>query len=267
MATMEVPPAAPGPSKSLNISKGKDKVITLVVDSAPLIQGQPLVHLADRFITIPEVLREIRDRQARQNLAVLPFELETRAPSEESLAAVVAFSKKTGDFASLSAVDLKVLALTWLLEKEAKGIEHIRTAPARPKSKSGARAPRNRREREPTESKGDEKEAVDPADSGKGEQMGESAEAKTAEMENDAQLKSLEEEANAAWGGDDDGDAEDGEEQDGEVEREEQDEETDEQVQFSDDKNGEAEGMLNAIWIHLKLPTNFLQQTNHQKKK
>ena len=40
---------------------------------------------------------------------------------------VTEFSKQTGDYASLSAVDLRVLALTYQLEKEYVGTEHIRT--------------------------------------------------------------------------------------------------------------------------------------------
>lgn len=39
------------------------------------------------------------------------------------------FSKKTGDYASLSLTDMKVLALTYQIEKEKVGIDHIRTAP------------------------------------------------------------------------------------------------------------------------------------------
>lgn len=41
------------------------------------------------------------------------------------------FSKKTGDYKSLSAVDIKVLALTYQLEKEHVGSEHIKTVPER----------------------------------------------------------------------------------------------------------------------------------------
>ncbi|KAI8919841.1 Nin one binding Zn-ribbon like-domain-containing protein [Powellomyces hirtus] len=123
--------AAPLSASASSISKGRDTVHTLVVDSAPLIKGSPLAHLATHFVTIPEVLREIRDARSRAGLTTLAFELETRIPSADALAAVVAFSKKTGDFGALSAVDLKVLALTYMLEKEARGVEHLRTEPVR----------------------------------------------------------------------------------------------------------------------------------------
>ena len=41
------------------------------------------------------------------------------------------FSKKTGDYPSLSAVDIQVMALVYQLEKEHVGTDHIRTAPER----------------------------------------------------------------------------------------------------------------------------------------
>ena len=44
---------------------------------------------------------------------------------------VTEFAKLTGDFRSLSAVDVKVMALTYHLEKEHCGIENIRTQPTR----------------------------------------------------------------------------------------------------------------------------------------
>jgi RNA-binding protein NOB1 len=42
---------------------------------------------------------------------------------------VIEFSKKTGDYAILSKVDLKLLALTYMLEVEAHGSEHLRATP------------------------------------------------------------------------------------------------------------------------------------------
>lgn len=39
------------------------------------------------------------------------------------------FCKKTGDYATLSATDIKVLALTYQLEVEANGKEHLKTEP------------------------------------------------------------------------------------------------------------------------------------------
>lgn len=60
---------------------------------------------------------------------MLPFDLKVQEPSPENIAYVREFSKKTGDYASLSAVDLKVVALTYQLEKENVGTEHLRKEP------------------------------------------------------------------------------------------------------------------------------------------
>ena len=59
----------------------------LVVDSGPVIKGARLeVAEADNYITVPEVLKEIRDRQARTGLQLLPFDLDVKEPSDEALA-------------------------------------------------------------------------------------------------------------------------------------------------------------------------------------
>lgn len=47
---------------------------------------------------------------------------------------VTEFSKKTGDYGSLSATDIKVMALAYQLEVEANGVEHIKTEPTIKKS-------------------------------------------------------------------------------------------------------------------------------------
>ena len=108
-----------------------------VVDSGPLIKGLRLDSIsADRYVTVPEVLNELRDRQTRHMLATLPVELETREPSSEALDAVRRFAKLTGDLPALSAVDTRVLALAWMCEKEAKGgAGHLRVAPPPPRGR------------------------------------------------------------------------------------------------------------------------------------
>lgn len=42
---------------------------------------------------------------------------------------VTEFAKKTGDYTSLSATDIKVIALTYQLEKEKIGTDHLRSKP------------------------------------------------------------------------------------------------------------------------------------------
>lgn len=66
-----------------------DKAIHLVLDTSPFLRGGALKlrTLADKFYTIPEVLNEIRDKQARNDLALLPFDIEVINPTEASVRA------------------------------------------------------------------------------------------------------------------------------------------------------------------------------------
>lgn len=82
------------------------------------------------FYTIPEVIQEVRDPRARARLALLRESIKLRAPSSEALAATIDFSKRTGDFAVLSLTDLKVIALTRMLERELNGDKYLNSAPS-----------------------------------------------------------------------------------------------------------------------------------------
>ena len=101
----------------------------LVVDSGAIIKAERLEHVAEQYWTVQEVIDEIRDSKSKHVLNTLPYELKIRKPSAECMNAVIAFSKKTGDFRGLSVPDLKVLALTYMFEKEEVGTDHLRTKP------------------------------------------------------------------------------------------------------------------------------------------
>ena len=58
-----------------------------VVDTNAIISGLQLDRIADAAVTIPEVFNEVRDKQARQTLATLPYPLEAQEPSEDSVKA------------------------------------------------------------------------------------------------------------------------------------------------------------------------------------
>ena len=57
----------------------------VVVDANAIISGVRLEGIADRAITIPEVLAEVRDKQSRAYLASLPFGIEACEPDELSV--------------------------------------------------------------------------------------------------------------------------------------------------------------------------------------
>ncbi|PWA22160.1 hypothetical protein CCH79_00020381 [Gambusia affinis] len=89
----------------------------------------PLQEFGQNIYTLREVLDEIRDRTTRRSLAVLPYQLTFREPNPEHIRTVTEFSKKTGDYPSLSATDIKVLALTYQLQLEHVGSQNIKVEP------------------------------------------------------------------------------------------------------------------------------------------
>ncbi|CAG9862732.1 unnamed protein product [Phyllotreta striolata] len=101
----------------------------LVVDTTAFLQNAPLQDVAGNIITCPEVVDEIKNKRQLRRLIVLPYDLIVKEVFPESVLAVTEFSKKTGDYPSLSATDIKVLALTYQLEKEKVGTEHLRKEP------------------------------------------------------------------------------------------------------------------------------------------
>lgn len=60
---------------------------------------------------------------------MLPFDLQVREPRTDSIKHCVEFAKKTGDYASLSGIDIKVISLTYELEVDNVGSAHLRTEP------------------------------------------------------------------------------------------------------------------------------------------
>lgn len=65
---------------------------------------------------------------------MLPYDLTVDQPSLDSVRHVIDFAKRTGDYLSLSMADIKVIALTYQLEKELVGTAHLRTDPVMAKT-------------------------------------------------------------------------------------------------------------------------------------
>ncbi|KAK8946462.1 hypothetical protein KSP39_PZI006356 [Platanthera zijinensis] len=109
--------------------KSRNGISVAVVDSSAIIHGDKLTGLADRFVSVREVVEEIRDPVSRQRITRLPFLVEIMEPSPEAIKKVVKFAKETGDLHTLSDVDLKLIALTYMLESQIHGTDHLRTKP------------------------------------------------------------------------------------------------------------------------------------------
>lgn len=89
---------------------------------------------ADFLITVPDVINEIQNKRQLKRLCVLPYDLTVDEPSLECVRHVIDFAKRTGDYLSLSMADIKVIALTYQLEKELVGTAHLRTDPVMAKT-------------------------------------------------------------------------------------------------------------------------------------
>merc|ERR1712195_349105 len=135
-------PKLPRPAERIQL-----QYYSIIIDSGPIIKNEieNLIGKATKYVTTPSVISEIRDANSRQYLQTLLLNpnlgLEIRPPTEKSIQSMIAFSKQTGDYASLSTIDLHVLALTLDMEKEgcssgsvlgsASTLDHIRTTPKR----------------------------------------------------------------------------------------------------------------------------------------
>merc|ERR1712137_617939 len=107
----------------------------LVMDSGGFIRG---FHMLDQFYseyemsTIQEVIYEIRDRKTRTKLESGVFEVHLRGPHPDALQRTIDFCKATGDYAALSAVDIKVIALAVSTEMDKNGMKYLKEIPPIP---------------------------------------------------------------------------------------------------------------------------------------
>ncbi|KAJ2949559.1 hypothetical protein O0L34_g15478 [Tuta absoluta] len=106
----------------------------LVVDTTAFIKAANLQDISENIYTVQEVIDEITNDRQRRKLVVLPYDLKVKDVFTENIKFVTEFSKKTGDYTSLSATDIKVMALTYQMEKEKVGTEHLKNEPTMQKT-------------------------------------------------------------------------------------------------------------------------------------
>lgn len=117
-------------SHVLETSTSINGIAIAVVDATAIIQGgETLTNCADKFVSVSEVINEVRDPVSRHKLAFVPFTVQTMQPSPEALKKVINFARATGDLQTLSDVDLKLIALTYTLETQIHGTKHLRETP------------------------------------------------------------------------------------------------------------------------------------------
>jgi len=103
----------------------------LVVDSGGFIKNDlgTLNAMTDNIVTLHEVVSELRDKEVRQRLRNTALEMTFATPTSEGIRRVSEFARKTGDFASLSVVDISVLAVAYDLEVAHVGSSHLKLEP------------------------------------------------------------------------------------------------------------------------------------------
>ncbi|KAI4182382.1 MAG: hypothetical protein LQ346_006594 [Caloplaca aetnensis] len=120
---------------------------TVVLDAGPMLKNDPpissLLAKTERLVSIPAVISEIRDANARARVETtwIPF-LEILSPNAQSIRLVTDFARKTGDLVVLSRTDVEVLALTLQLEDQKNGMSNIRSTPGQQlRKKTSPRSP------------------------------------------------------------------------------------------------------------------------------
>lgn len=85
---------------------------TVALDANAFIKGlDDLLSVADVFVTIPQVIEEVKDRASRELLERLPFRLHVLDPSPASIDRVVKMAERTGDLGALSRTDVRLCAI------------------------------------------------------------------------------------------------------------------------------------------------------------
>ncbi|KRX02050.1 hypothetical protein PPERSA_07695 [Pseudocohnilembus persalinus] len=108
-----------------------DKKPQLIIDTNAFIRCLDILNLSKTYdiYSSPNVLREIRDKRAREKFASLPFSIGLLECSEESYNFVKRFALATGDYASLSQIDMELIAVAYeQCIKQGKG-EFLRKEP------------------------------------------------------------------------------------------------------------------------------------------
>jgi RNA-binding protein NOB1 len=103
----------------------------LVIDANAFIRCVDMSKLSQEYdiYTTNNVLTEIRDKKAKDKFLTLNFDLNTKQCDQKSFNIACEFSKKTGDYASLSFVDKEVVALAVCIVNEKQRGHLLRKSP------------------------------------------------------------------------------------------------------------------------------------------
>eukprot|EP00331_Platyophrya_macrostoma_P008465 CAMPEP_0176431578 /NCGR_PEP_ID=MMETSP0127-20121128/14888_1 /TAXON_ID=938130 /ORGANISM="Platyophrya macrostoma, Strain WH" /LENGTH=449 /DNA_ID=CAMNT_0017813597 /DNA_START=65 /DNA_END=1414 /DNA_ORIENTATION=+ len=85
----------------------------LILDTNAFVRSYNLQELSQQYdiYTTDQVLYEIRDKRAKEKFMSIAFEIKASSPEDKYMHFVDNFSKKTGDYATLSETDRELIAL------------------------------------------------------------------------------------------------------------------------------------------------------------
>ncbi|KAH8739220.1 hypothetical protein FG386_000696 [Cryptosporidium ryanae] len=89
----------------------------IVLDTGGILRLGPYEFPDDVLLTVPSVIKEVKDKAASEKLSYLRDRMEIVEPDEAECNFVKKFSKETGDFGFLSETDFRVIALTLMYHK------------------------------------------------------------------------------------------------------------------------------------------------------
>jgi len=103
----------------------------LVIDTNAFIRCLDIQKLGEKYdvYTSSNVLNEIRDKAAREKFNALNFDIKTYSADDKSFAFVEEFSKRTGDYASLSFTDKELIAIGVYLAHQRGKADKLRKQP------------------------------------------------------------------------------------------------------------------------------------------
>ncbi|CAK66979.1 unnamed protein product (macronuclear) [Paramecium tetraurelia] len=106
----------------------------LILDANAFIKEINFQHLSEHysFVTHEAILTEVRDERARQKLQNFTYPLTFLTPSEKMIKIVKQFATQTSDIASLSPIDIELIALACTLIEENGQKDKLKLEPLKP---------------------------------------------------------------------------------------------------------------------------------------
>ncbi|KAH8582747.1 ART-4 PIN+Zn ribbon involved in RNA metabolism [Cryptosporidium sp. chipmunk genotype I] len=101
----------------------------IILDTGAILRLGRHDFMDDVLLTVPSVIREVKDKTALEKMFYLQDRIQIMEPSEQDCGFVKKFSKETGDFGFLSETDFQVIALTLAYHKKYDEISKLNNRP------------------------------------------------------------------------------------------------------------------------------------------